>query len=69
MNKYATFTIKELFLFLIGGFLYYSIEILWRGFSHWSMFILGGLCFIYAGLQNEYEKRDYTFYKQLGQVE
>lgn len=69
VNKYATFTIKELFLFLIGGFLYYSIEILWRGFSHWSMFILGGLCFIYAGLQNEYETWDYPFYKQLGKVE
>ena len=31
-------------LFIIGGFGYCSIEIIWRGYTHWSMFILGGLC-------------------------
>ena len=29
------------------------IELIWRGHSHWTMFILGGLCFIYLGLINE----------------
>lgn len=32
-----------LLLFLLGGCIYYSFEIIFRGFSHWSMFILGGL--------------------------
>lgn len=29
------------------------IELLWRGSSHWSMFILGGACFLIVGLINE----------------
>ena len=41
-------------LFMIGGVLYYFIEILWRGYSHTVMFILGGLCFITIGLINEH---------------
>jgi uncharacterized membrane protein len=40
---------KYLCLFFIGGFIYYFIEIIWRGYSHWSMFILGGICFIVLG--------------------
>lgn len=42
-------------LFIIGGNLYYLIEILWRGYSHWTMFIVGGLCFVIMGLLNEYK--------------
>lgn len=45
--------VKPFILFGIGGFLYYVIEILWRGYSHWTMFILGGLCFILVGFINE----------------
>ena len=45
--------VKPLILFWIGGFLYYMIEILWRGYSHWTMFILGGLCFVLVGFINE----------------
>ncbi len=40
-------------LFLIGGAAYVGVETLWRGFSHPSMFVLGGLCFVLAGLINE----------------
>lgn len=46
--------VKPLILFCVGGLLYILIELLWRGYSHWSMFLLGGLCFFYAGIQNEY---------------
>ena len=31
--------------FLFGGTLYCLLEILWRGYSHISMFFLGGGCF------------------------
>ena len=44
---------KYLFLFGIGGALYILIELIWRGYSHWSMFVLGGLCFVFLGLINE----------------
>lgn len=50
--KYQTL-IKEIILFIIGGIIYFNIEVLARGFSHWSMFIVGGLCFIIIGLLNE----------------
>ena len=44
---------KYLFLFNVGGLLYILIELLWRGWSHWSMFALGGICFVFLGLINE----------------
>ena len=61
--------IKYLILFLLGGHTYYGIEILWRGYSHYSMIICGGICFIYAGLQNEQVEWDYPFWKQVLRVE
>lgn len=36
-------------LFCIGGVLYNIIEILWRGYTHWSMFFVGGACFEIIG--------------------
>lgn len=45
----------ESVLFLIGGRLYTWIEILWRGYTHWTMFYLGGGCFVIMGLLNEYK--------------
>ena len=47
----------ELFLFLCGGAIYCLIEILFRDRTHWSMYILGGLCFVVIGLLNEYFKK------------
>lgn len=32
-------------LFAIGGAAYGAIEILWRGYTHWSMILTGGTCF------------------------
>lgn len=43
------------FLFGVMGAIYYWIEILWDGSSHWSMFVLGGVCGILIGLINEYK--------------
>ena len=44
---------KYLFLFLVGGFAYFYIEILFRGYSHFSMIICGGLAFILCGAINQ----------------
>lgn len=46
MFKYAV-------LFLIGAVIYYCIEMAYRGYSHWSMFLLGGVCFLGVGFINE----------------
>ena len=36
---------RAFFLFALGGTVYYFLEILWRGHSHFSMFLCGGVCF------------------------
>lgn len=45
--------VKYAVLMAIGGAIYYGIEILARGFSHWTMFVVGGLCFFLVGAINE----------------
>ena len=39
---------NTLFLYL-GGMIYAGLELLWRGRTHSSMFLLGGLCFVLIG--------------------
>ena len=34
------------FIYVLGAWLYCLIEILYRGFTHWSMFFVGGGCFL-----------------------
>ncbi|MDL2288766.1 putative ABC transporter permease [Oscillospiraceae bacterium OttesenSCG-928-F05] len=46
--------VKTLTLWLWGGFIYYLIEMAWRGYSHPSMFIVGGICFVLLGCINEF---------------
>jgi len=41
--------LKTCILFYIGGAGYMILEFLWRGRSHGSMFLLGGLCFLLVG--------------------
>lgn len=44
---------RNFIIFLIFGVSYYLLEILWRGYSHWTMIIVGGLCGLLIGLINE----------------
>lgn len=44
---------KHAVLALIGGIIYGALEILSRGHTHWTMVILGGVCFVAIGLINE----------------
>ena len=37
---------KYMIFFAVGGAGYAVIELLWRGHTHWTMVIAGGLCFI-----------------------
>ena len=52
-KKIIKLIIKYVVLFVTGGLVYMSLEILWRGYTHWTMGILGGICFICLGLINE----------------
>lgn len=49
MKTFKKLSKCDILLFLIGGTVYNLIEILWRGRTHWSMFILGGICFKIIG--------------------
>lgn len=60
---------SNLILFTVGGCLYYLIEFLWKtlvshGICHWSMFLLGGLCFLIIGGINEYIPWEMSLLKQ-----
>lgn len=53
-------------MFTWGGFIYYIIECIYRGYSHWTMYCLGGLLFIVCGLINEVAPWDINLFKQMG---
>ena len=45
---------KAVTLFLIGAAAYAGIELLWRGHTHWTMAVLGGILFLLLGGINEW---------------
>ncbi len=45
--------LKAIILMAAGGMLYALFEIGFRGYTHWTMIIVGGLCFYLIGLINE----------------
>lgn len=57
--------VKPLILIAIGGFLYTSIEVIYRGYTHWTMFLVGGLSFWLIGCINEYIEWDMLIWKQM----
>ena len=44
---------KYCVLAFVGGIIYGAIEVACRGHTHWTMVILGGVCFVAVGLINE----------------
>ena len=65
LRSIITNFIKYFILWIIGGAIYVSLEYFWRGYSHWTMFILGGICFICLGLINEILTWDTPLWKQM----
>jgi len=47
-------TLRLFNMALIGGVLYLAIELLWRGYTHWTMGVVGGLCFILLGMNHKF---------------
>ncbi len=43
-------------VFLSGGILYSLVEILWRGYTHWTMTLVGGICFLLLYWMNGHMK-------------
>ena len=63
--KYLLYVFEYLFLLILGGAIYYGIEVLWRGYSHVAMFFVGGMCFILIGLINDVIDWNMVFWKQM----
>jgi uncharacterized membrane protein len=61
--------VKRLSEFLVlgalGGTIYYTFEMVFRGFSHWSMFLLGGLCMVFFAQQGLWMKWEDPLWKQV----
>ena len=49
-SKYIS---EVLFIWALGGTIYYTIEMVTRGFSHWSMFVVGGLALCFCTFQGQ----------------
>ena len=56
--------LRPLVLIGIGGLLYVLVELAFRGRSHWTMFLVGGLCFWLIGLINEVLPWEMQLWKQ-----
>ena len=54
---------KNLSVFLIGGAGYGLLEILWRGYTHPSMLLAGGVCFLIIWKISIYY-RDFSIFKK-----
>lgn len=55
-ERVSVWLMNNFILFGIGGITYMVIELLWRGCTHWTMMILGGLCFLAAGAVNRIKR-------------
>lgn len=38
--------IQYFLIFVLGGIGYGLLELIWRGYTHWTMLICGGICFV-----------------------
>ena len=58
------FAVKTL-LFLFGGWTYVLLELLFRGRSHYSMFLAGGTCLLLVGHLNRVKPKLPPFFRAL----
>ena len=65
MKSLLTNLFKYTVLLIIGGAIYCGIELSTRGRTHWSMFVVGGLCFVFCGSVNEFFDWDMIIWKQM----
>lgn len=64
-NRFIIKILRTLFIICTGGMVYYNIEILFRGYSHISMFLCGGLSLYTIGILNEHPTIHPSFLTQM----
>lgn len=50
---------------MVGGAIYCGLEQIFRGHTHWTMGVVGGVAFILCGLVNEVIPWEMVFWKQM----
>ena len=58
MKKILVKLLSYTITFIIGGLIYMGLEMLWRGYTHWTMGIVAGIATILIGLINEILPKD-----------
>ena len=64
-NGFAAEFAEAFVIFLAGGFIYGLIEIAYRGHTHPSMFVLGGICLVWVGGLDRFFTRKPPLYAQV----
>ena len=59
---------NELIVFMIGAAGYSILETLWRGYTHWTMALTGGVCFLLIYLMNSKLHAALLFKSAIGAV-
>lgn len=62
---FASELIQALVVFLAGGFIYGLIEVIYRGHTHPSMFVLGGICLLWVGGFGRFFRRSPPLWTQV----
>lgn len=64
MNK--KIIIPYLIIFVVSGLIYTTLELIWRGYTHWTMFLCAGLCgLVMANINNNLLEFDTDFLEQV----
>lgn len=57
--------LKILILLAAGGAIYTAFEMIFRGRTHWSMFLVGGICFVLIGGLNNWFPWEMSIIQQM----
>lgn len=58
MSKVRYNVLKYVVIFISGAVIYMGLEMLWRGYTHWTMGLVAGIATILIGLINEIFPKD-----------
>lgn len=57
-------TLEYLGMWLMGGGIYCLLEVAWRGWTHWTMFLAGGTLFLLIGIERGKQKWNWSLIAQ-----
>ena len=64
-DSFAAELTRAFVIFLAGGFIYGLIEVIYRGHTHPSMFVLGGICLLWTGGFGRFFRRSPPLWAQV----